>query len=116
MPLKFTVKRLMVELELAVKETFNDMIHSSICQTLFAMFVLSCTFRALFRVVLRAADCTPEQKNEAEQNARRIVGKILNDQEKIDYILKTYDDVETASDMIADIYEKQFIREENNHD
>lgn len=106
----------MVELEIAVKETLNDMIHSSICQTLFGLFLVSVYFRALFRVVLRAADCTPEQKKEAEENTRRIVGKILNDQEKIDYILKTYDDIETASDMIADIYVKQHEKGENLHD
>lgn len=66
--------------------------------------MLSFSFRA-FRLVLYG-DSHVKINTE---NRRQIVGHLMTDDEKIAYILKTDDDIESASDRIADIYYKQMI-------
>lgn len=105
----------MNEVNEVFEQVFDTIRNSSLVNNLFALWFGFMVFSAVVRMCLGIADnfdAKPQKEDEVRVN--RIVGKILNDQEKIDYILKTYDDIETASDMIADIYEKQ-IREENNN-
>lgn len=99
------------------KQVFDSMRNSALICNLFALWVGFMVFSFVVRMCLGIVnnyEAKPQKEDEIRVN--RIVGKILNDQEKIDYILKTYDDIETASDMIADIYEKQLQEGEKTHD
>ena len=99
------------------KEVFDIIINSSVMSTIFCWWFAFGLFTFAVRLCLRIVRST-EVKPQKEDVARvnRVVGTILNDQQKIDYILKTYDDIETASDMIADIYVKQHEKGEKTHD
>lgn len=99
------------------KEVMEILTSSSIVAWMIRMWIIFGTFSIVLRLCMHIVGCTevkPQKEDEARVN--RIVGKILNDQEKIDYILKTYDDIEIASDMIADIYVKQYEKGEKLHD
>lgn len=99
------------------KDVMDIMTSSSIVAWIIRMWIIFGTFSIVIRLCLNIVGRT-EVKPQKEDVARvnRVVGTILNDQQKIDYILKTYDDIETASDMIADIYVKQHEKGENLHD
>lgn len=74
------------------------------------MFFLSLCLHALVFTVRLTLDVPSNNENNKE-NKNIIVGHIMTDDEKIQYIIDTDKDIESASERIADIYYKQMIKE-----
>lgn len=83
---------------------------SSLGCCVIGMFFLSLCLHALVFTVRLTLDVPSNNENNKE-NKNIIVGHIMTDDEKIQYIIDTDKDIESASERIADIYYKQMIKE-----
>lgn len=96
----------MNEIEMILKDTIEFIrSHTTLFIALATIPAYGMFFRAVGNIVRSGSAARPKP----EKN--RVVGHLMTDDEKINYILENVPDTEKASDQIADIYYNQMIKE-----